>query len=73
MPLGDLSNPKHPLWSFMKFALVLTGVMVAAAFVMWNNASNFNETEFKALRELALILAGAGGLKGVADSLRRRD
>lgn len=69
MPLGYLSNPKHPLWGFLKFALVFAGVMVAATFVMWNNASNFDETEFRALKELALILLAGGGVKGAASAV----
>ncbi len=72
MPLGDLSNPKHPLWGFLKFALVLVGVMAAATVVMYRHASNFDETEIAALKELLIILLAGGGLGGIREILRRR-
>ena len=72
MPLGDLSNPKHPLWGFLKFTLVVLGIMAAATVVMYRHASNFDETEISALRELLVILLAGGGLGGIRGPLRRR-
>lgn len=62
MPLGDLSNPRHPLWGCIKFAMVVLGIMVAATVVMYRHASNFDETEIGALKELLVILLAGGGL-----------
>ena len=49
----------HPIWRIINVAVVLAG----AALIMWINAANFDETEFRSLIELVMMLAGYESFK----------
>ncbi len=53
-----MNNPAHPLYSLIRFLAVLGAVTV----VLYANASNFDETELRAIGEIGLaIVAGKAG------------
>ena len=66
------SDPKHPMWPFLRFALVFVCVMAVATVAMWRHASNFDETEIAALREIGGALLAGGGIAGIRDWWKRR-
>lgn len=48
-------------------------VLVILIWSMWGNASNFDETEFRVIRDVSLaIVLGAGAQKGIESVLSRR-
>ena len=52
-------NPEHPIWKIIERAIYVIG----AVMVMYFNASDFDETEIKALTELFVTLGGFWGVK----------
>jgi len=49
-----MHDPKHPIWAIIRTAIML----VALAFVLWINASNFDDTEIRTI--VAMFLAAIG-------------
>jgi len=60
-----MHNANHPIWATIRFC----ALCIAATFVLWKNATNFDETELKAIIEIAVL---AGGYEGVSSMLNRR-
>ncbi len=60
--MNSLENAQHPLWATIRF-IVLCG---AVTLVLWRNANSFDETEVRAILEIALM---AGGYEGVMSYL----
>ena len=56
-PASKLSNPQHPLWATFRFSIVVIGV----TFILWGNASSFDETEIKTILEIAILSGGYEG------------
>lgn len=52
-------SPEHPIWKIIERAIYVIG----AVSVMYFNASDFDETEIKALTELLTVLVGFWGAK----------
>ena len=65
--MGDLSNPRHPIWAFSR----LTVVMISLVVTLWANASNFDSTELKTIITMFLIAAGTEGVSQVFSQMRR--
>lgn len=53
----SLSDPNHPLWSFLRTAMVL----VAFLAFLRSSAANFDSTEIRDWMTLALLAFGAQG------------
>jgi hypothetical protein len=49
----------HPIWRIANLAVVLLGT----ALVMWVNASDFDETELRALIEIMMVMGGYEAFK----------
>jgi hypothetical protein len=60
-----IHDPSHPLWATIKFLALVIGT----TFVLWNNASSFDETEVKAILEIAVM---AGGYQAVETFVTRK-
>jgi hypothetical protein len=54
-------NPNHPVWRLLQTVVYL----VFAAFIMWANASDFDETELKALTWIGGVMFAGEGIKRV--------
>ena len=55
----SVSDPRHPLWGFLKFVIMMCAVTVVLAL----NASKFDKTEWIAIAEIAgAWLVGKGAL-----------
>jgi len=54
-----MSNPDHPVWRLAQTTLYV----IFAAFVMWLNASHFDETELKALLFIGTFMFASEGVK----------
>lgn len=63
--LKGLDNPNHPLWSFLR----LTVLMITLAFVLWMNASHFDQTE---IRTLIYTFLAAATYEGVTQAFTRK-
>jgi len=50
---------EHPAWAILHSAVLMCGLCL----VLWLNASNFDQTELKALLEFGLIFAGSEVLR----------
>lgn len=55
-----LSNPSHPVWDLLKTVVYL----LFAGFVMYLNASHFDETELKALAWIGTFMFAGEGIMG---------
>lgn len=53
-----MKNPDHPIWAVIRMSLIL-GTLI---FVLWMNASHFDDTEIKTILTMFLALLGAEGL-----------
>lgn len=60
-----MPDQNHPLWATVRFC----ALCVACTFVLWKNASNFDETEIKAILEIAIM---AGGYEGIATFINHK-
>lgn len=64
----NIHSANHPFWSWSKSVVVIVAVTV----VLYRNASTFDQTEWKAIAEIAAVMFGATGLhnwlKGKADA-----
>lgn len=53
-----MKNADHPIWPIVRMALIL-GTLV---FVLWMNASHFDDTEIKTILTMFFALLGAEGV-----------
>lgn len=53
-----MHDQNHPIWPILRMALIL-GTLV---FVLWMNASHFDETEIKTILTMFFTLLGAEGI-----------
>jgi hypothetical protein len=53
-----MKNANHPIWAIIRMALIL-GTLI---FVLWMNASHFDDTEIKTILTMFLALLGAEGI-----------
>lgn len=60
--LEHIKDPRHPLWSVVRLSVY----MVALNFLLWLNASNFDETE---LRTIVLMSLAGGSTEGIGQLL----
>lgn len=60
----SISDAKHPLWSLIR----LTILMATLSFVLWLNASHFDETE---IRSITWIFIGAASIEGGIQTVQR--
>ena len=51
-------GPTHPVWQLIRLAIL----MLTLSFVLWLNASNFDETEIKTIIWVFMAAAGVEGL-----------
>jgi len=58
----------HPIWKTINVAVIT----LCAGFVLWLNASHFDETEWKALGQLAIALGGWQGIQHVLDGRKAK-
>ena len=66
----ELKNANHPVW---RLGMTVAYLMFAA-FIMWVNASNFDETELKALTWIGdVMFAGEGIKRAVATAQKIND
>lgn len=49
----------HPAWKFV----TIIGTILSLGFVLWLNASHFDETELRTIFEFGLLLAAGKGIK----------
>jgi hypothetical protein len=49
-----MHDPKHPIWAIIRTTIIL----IALTFVLWINASNFDDTEIRTI--VAMFLAAIG-------------
>lgn len=61
------ANPAHPVWSWSKSLVVI----VCVTLVLYHNASTFDETEWRAIMEIAAVVFGATGLHNWARAKRK--
>lgn len=54
-----MTDPDHPIWRLAQTTLYLA----FAAFFLWHNASDFDDTEIKTLVELGTIMFVGEGIK----------
>ena len=62
-----MSDPGHPLYATIRFC----ALAVAVTFVLWKNASNFDETEVKTILEIAVLAGGYEGIQSYATRKKR--
>ena len=60
-----MADHNHPIYATVRFCALCS----ATTFILWKNASNFDETEVKAILEIAVL---AGGYEGVSSFLNRK-
>lgn len=53
-----MKDSDHPIWPLIRMSLIL-GTLI---FVLWMNASHFDDTEIKTILTMFLALLGAEGL-----------
>lgn len=64
-----ISDPKHPLWPLVRLSIL----MLTLVLVLWLQASNFDQTEIKAIILIFLAAAGVeGGLQVVNRKMDKR-
>ena len=61
-----MSDPWHPIYATIRFC----ALAIAVTFVLWKNASNFDETEIKTIIEIAILAGGYEGLQSFATRKR---
>jgi len=59
----------HPMWRLLQ----TTSYLLFAAFVMWLNASNFDETELKALFYIGTFMFAGEGVKRAIAKMTKED
>jgi hypothetical protein len=59
-----MPDAKHPIWSLIR----LTIIMVTMCFVLWMNATKFDETE---IRSIVTVFFVAAGVEGIGNYLQR--
>lgn len=64
MTINNLGDAKHPIWALARLLIL----MVTLSFVLWLNASHFDETE---LRSIIWVFLAAAGVEGGVQTLTR--